>query len=137
MPEAANLDACLPKSHHIVSGIASQSKSFGFLQRSSKPGSSGDLGGEACGVPILPGFDEFAVLDADDGGSGNVRGPVGGNVLERSVPVDAGEVRFGEDDDRGDLEIGKLRAQATVEIFEFGGGANDRRSPIYLALAPQ
>jgi hypothetical protein len=83
------------------------------------------LGGEAGGIPVLPGFDEAAVLDAHDGSAGDVGDFAGGEVFAFGEPVDTGEVAFGKGQDRGNLEIRENAAQAVVEFFEFGRAADD------------
>lgn len=85
----------------------------------------GKLSGHTGGVPVLPGFDEAAVLDTDDGGAGDVGDFAGGVVFTFGEPVDASEVALGEGKNRGDFEIGENCAQTVVKFFEFGGAAND------------
>src|ERR1700739_1556488 len=85
----------------------------------------GDLGGEAGGVPVLPGFDETAVLDTDNRGTGDLGGLAARIVLELGNPANAGQIAFSEGDHRGNFEIGKNSAQAVVEFFEFSGAANN------------
>src|SRR5260370_19653635 len=109
----------------------------------------GELGGHASGVPVLPGFDEAAVLDSDDGGAGNVGSLASGVVFALGEPVDASQVAFSEGQHRRDFEIGEYRAQAVVEFFEFGGttdnsvaivkyaiGSEELRDGVAIALVP-
>src|SRR6266446_2023683 len=85
----------------------------------------GELSGHTSGVPVLPGFHEAAVLDADDGAAGNVSGLAGGDVFTFGEPVNASEVALGEGKNRRDFEVGENRAQTVVKFFEFCGTAND------------
>lgn len=68
---------------------------------------TGKLGGDAGGIPVLPGFDETAVLDTDDGGPGELRDFIGGDVFTFRKPVNAGQIAFGEGENRGNFEIDK------------------------------
>ena len=54
-----------------------------------------DMGCKACGVPVLPGFDEFAVPNARDGHAGDVHGRAGCSVDTIGGPMDTGEVVLG------------------------------------------
>ena len=84
-----------------------------------------ELGGEASGVPVLPGFNKTTVLDTDDRGTGDLGSLTGRVVFTFGEPVNTGQIAFGEGENRRDFEIGEYRAQAVVEFFEFGGAAND------------
>src|ERR1700741_2494905 len=84
-----------------------------------------ELGGEAGGVPVLPGFDETAVLDTDNRGAGDLSALTARVVLELGKPVNAGQIALSEGQHRGNFEIGKNSAQAVVEFFEFSGAANN------------
>ena len=56
----------------------------------------GELSGHTGGVPVLPGFNEAAVLDTDDGGAGDVGNFAGGVVFTFREPVDAGQIALGQ-----------------------------------------
>jgi len=86
------------------------------------------LGGEARGVPVLPGLDEAAVLDPNDGSPGDVSRFARGGVLHLRKPVDAGEIALCQDQNRRDFYFRELRAQAVVEVFELGGATNHCRA---------
>ena len=85
----------------------------------------GELSGHAGSVPVLPGFDEAAVLDADDGGAGDAGDLAGGDVFTFGKPVDASEVALGEGKNRRDFEVEENRAQTVVKFFKFCGTTND------------
>ena len=55
-----------------------------------------ELSGHSGGIPVLPSLDEAAVLDADDGGAGDVGDFAGGDVFTFGEPVDAGQIAFGQ-----------------------------------------
>ena len=72
----------------------------------------------------MPGFDEFAVLDADDGDAGDAGRFAGGFVAGGGGPAEAGEVAFGEGYAGSDLEIGEFGLEAVVEGGKFVGAAD-------------
>src|SRR5262249_3799930 len=81
--------------------------------------SGGELGAQAGGVPILPGFDEAAVFDADDGDAGYLGLFAGGLVSTGNCPAQADHVVFGQGGARLDVNIVELSADAIVEVGEF------------------
>lgn len=84
----------------------------------------GKLGREAGGVPVLPGFDEVAIFDADDGYTGDGGGLAGGLVGGVYGPAKADEIVFGENDAQGDAYVSELRLQAVIEGGEFLGSTD-------------
>lgn len=75
----------------------------------------GQLGGEAGGVPVLPGFGEMGVLDANDGGAGDFEGLRGGGVAQVGGPMETDKVAFGNRNDGRELEVGELGANSVLE----------------------
>src|SRR5215469_10002981 len=91
----------------------------------------GELCGERGGVPVLPAFDEEAVLNPDDRGAGDRCGFAGGGVTERGGPMEGDEVAFGQGDDGRDAEVREAGAEIVMEAregfrtTEFGGAIVD------------
>jgi len=96
-----------------------------------------ELRGHAGGVPVLPGFDEAAVLDAHDGGASDLSGLAGGDVFAFGEPVNASQVAFGQGENGRDFEIREYRAQAVIEFFEFSGTANDSVAIVEYAIGSE
>ena len=71
------------------------------------------------GVPILPGFDELSILDADNGSAGDAEGLGRVLVAELSNPMKAGESAFSNANHWSDDEVRKLRLEVVVEGDEF------------------
>ena len=82
------------------------------------------MGGQARGVPVLPGFDEAAAFNADNGDTGNFGVLAGGFVDARDGPAKADQVIFGKGDALFDVNIVELSADAVVEVSEFLRAAN-------------
>ena len=63
----------------------------------------------------MPGFDEAAVLDADDGDPGDGSVLAGGLVDRIDGPAEADEIVFGKSDAGGDTDVPELGLQAVIE----------------------
>lgn len=61
---------------------------------------------EAVLIPILPGFDEAAVFEAEDADAGDLQGFAGGGVCCGGRPAHADHVTFGEGFEGSDANVG-------------------------------
>ena len=84
----------------------------------------GKLSGHRGGVPVLPGFDEAAVLDANYGDAGDLSIFAGGFVDAGDGPAEADQVIFGKGNALLDVNIVELCADAVVEVSKFLRAAN-------------
>ena len=69
----------------------------------------GELSGEGCLVPILPGFDETSVLDTRDGSACDLQALISLLVLKRCGPMEADQVAFGKQGDFLDFKIQRIQ----------------------------
>src|ERR1700694_3627965 len=79
---------------------------------------TGELSGEGCLVPILPGFDETSVLDARDGSACDFQALMSLLVLKRCGPMEADQVAFGKQGNFLDFKFGEFRTDLVVETVE-------------------
>jgi len=78
---------------------------------------------EAVLIPVLPGFDEAAVLEAEEADASDFDVFAGGGVFCGARPSLADHVAFGDYFERSDLNVGQLGAKGVVETLEVSGAA--------------
>jgi len=78
---------------------------------------------EAVLIPVLPGFDKAAVLEAEDADAGDFDLLACAGVFCGARPSLADHVAFGDYFERSDLNVGQLGAKGVVETLELGGAA--------------
>ena len=69
-------------------------------------GGVGELLEEAVLIPILPGFDETAVFEAEEAHAGDVERLAGAGLFCSGRPAQTDHVGFGDGFERGDANVG-------------------------------